>query len=86
MLHWNHVINPDLTKGKGSWKPEEDKRIIEASLVGKCGHKWSIIAGLLRDEHGKQSRVGKQIRERFLNHLDPNLKKGPWTPEEVGVV
>lgn len=32
---------------------------------------------------GKQSRVGKQIRERYLHHLDPNLKKGAWTPEEV---
>ena len=31
MLHWNHVINPELTKGKGSWKPEEDQRILEAS-------------------------------------------------------
>ena len=30
MLHWKHVINPELTKGKGSWRPEEDQRILEA--------------------------------------------------------
>lgn len=31
MLHWNHVINPELIKGKGSWTPEEDRRILEVS-------------------------------------------------------
>ncbi|CAN0371145.1 unnamed protein product, partial [Hapterophycus canaliculatus] len=29
MLHWNHVLNPELTKGKGSWRPDEDRRIVE---------------------------------------------------------
>lgn len=27
-------------------------------------------------------RVGKQCRERYLNHLDPTLRHGPWTEEE----
>lgn len=27
-------------------------------------------------------RVGKQCRERYLNHLDPSLRHGPWTEEE----
>jgi Myb-like DNA-binding domain len=27
-------------------------------------------------------RVGKQCRERYLNHLDPSLKKTPWTDAE----
>ncbi len=27
-------------------------------------------------------RIGKQCRERWTNHLDPNLKKGGWTHEE----
>ena len=27
-------------------------------------------------------RNGKHCRERWLNHLDPNLKKCEWTPEE----
>lgn len=27
-------------------------------------------------------RVGKQCRERYLNHLDPSLRHGPWTDEE----
>ena len=38
--------------------------------------KWSDIAKLL------PGRVGKQIRERWQNHLDPTLKKTEWTIEE----
>lgn len=52
-------------------------------LVAQCGQKWSVIASRLKVETGKQSRVGKQIRERYLHHLDPGLKKGGWTPAEV---
>lgn len=33
MLHWNHVLNPELTKGKGSWRPDEDRRIVEVRFV-----------------------------------------------------
>lgn len=27
-------------------------------------------------------RIGKQCRERWFNHLDPNIRKGEWTDEE----
>jgi Myb-like DNA-binding domain len=27
-------------------------------------------------------RVAKQCRERYLNHLDDSLRRGPWSPEE----
>ena len=27
-------------------------------------------------------RTGKQCRERWLNHLDPSIRKDAWTPEE----
>ncbi|CAN0518116.1 unnamed protein product, partial [Ectocarpus sp. 12 AP-2014] len=84
MLHWNHVINPELTKGKGSWKQEEDERIIQ--LVEHHGKKWSVIASQLKEENGKMTRVGKQIRERYLHHLDPNLKKGDWSVEEEEIL
>lgn len=73
-LHrWQKVLNPDLVKG--SWTPEEDQRIIE--LVAKYGaKKWSLIASEL------QGRIGKQCRERWHNHLNPNIKRTDWTPEE----
>ena len=38
--------------------------------------RWSIIA-----EH-LQSRVGKQCRERWHNHLSPAVRKDAWTDEE----
>lgn len=46
-------------------------------LVNKYGTKnWTMIAKHL---HG---RLGKQCRERWINHLDPVLTKGSWTEEE----
>nr|KYP47673.1 Transcription factor MYB98 [Cajanus cajan] len=60
---------------KGQWTEEEDSALVK--LVEKFGpKKWSEIAKLL------QGRIGKQCRERWFNHLQPNIKKGPWTLEE----
>jgi hypothetical protein len=42
--------------------------------------KWSVIASKI------PGRLGKQCRERWLNHLDPNIKKVPWTPDEDKVL
>jgi hypothetical protein len=29
---------------------------------------------------------GKQCRERWFNHLDPSIKKTPWSREEDGIL
>ena len=64
---------------KDSWTEDEDA--VVRSLVGQHGpRKWSSIARKL------QGRMGKQCRERWHNHLDPNLKTGPWTEEEERIV
>ena len=31
-------------------------------------------------------RIGKQCRERWHNHLNPNISKAPWTKEEDRVI
>lgn len=31
-------------------------------------------------------RTGKQCRERYINQLDPNIKKSPWTYEEDAAI
>lgn len=50
-------------------------------LVEKFGIKrWSFIAKHLH------SRNGKQIRERWHNHLNPTVKKSSWTAEEDLIV
>ncbi|KAL3536861.1 hypothetical protein ACH5RR_000227 [Cinchona calisaya] len=73
-LHrWQKVLNPELVKGP--WTKEEDDLIIE--LVGKQGSKkWSEIAKHL------PGRIGKQCRERWHNHLNPEINKNAWTREE----
>ena len=38
--------------------------------------KWSFIARQLN------GRLGKQCRERWYNHLNPDINKGEWTDEE----
>ena len=57
------------------WSADEDEHLKQ--LVGEHGIKsWAAIATRLRD------RNGKQCRERWRNHLRPQLFKGEWTPEE----
>jgi len=65
-------IRPGIIKG--SWKKEEDLRIID--LVNKYGKAWSKISKILG------TRNGKQIRDRFINVLDPEIRKGKFTDEE----
>lgn len=65
------------------WMAQEDKVITE--LVALYGKKaWSLIASELNKaiHAGKPVRLSKQCRERWLNHLDPYLKKGNWTADE----
>ncbi|XP_010250365.1 PREDICTED: transcription factor MYB98-like [Nelumbo nucifera] len=60
---------------KGQWTTEEDRQLVE--LVKEYGmRKWSQIAQKLN------GRIGKQCRERWHNHLRPNIKKDTWSEEE----
>uniref|UniRef100_K3W5C7 Myb-like DNA-binding protein n=1 Tax=Globisporangium ultimum (strain ATCC 200006 / CBS 805.95 / DAOM BR144) TaxID=431595 RepID=K3W5C7_GLOUD len=74
MQHWYQVLDPSIVKGKGTWTSQEDT--ILQTKVSELGPRWTEIAQFL------PGRVGKQCRERYLNHLDPALGKDPWTPEE----
>ncbi|GCB73322.1 hypothetical protein scyTo_0002476 [Scyliorhinus torazame] len=50
-------------------------------LVQKYGPKrWSVIAKHLK------GRIGKQCRERWHNHLNPEVKKTSWTEEEDRII
>ncbi|XP_069477234.1 myb-related protein A [Ambystoma mexicanum] len=74
---WQKVLNPELIKGP--WTKEEDQRVIE--LVQRYGPKrWSLIAKHLK------GRIGKQCRERWHNHLNPEVKKSSWTEEEDRII
>ena len=77
-LHrWRKVLNPEVVKG--NWTTAEDDKI--RRLVGEMGaQKWSQLANYL------PGRIGKQCRERWYNHLDPNIRRGPWSDEENEVI
>jgi hypothetical protein len=60
---------------RGPWTVEEDELL--TLLVKKYGtKKWAIIAELV------PGRVGKQCRERWLNHLRTDVLKTAWTYDE----
>ncbi|GAV00571.1 hypothetical protein RvY_11398 [Ramazzottius varieornatus] len=68
---------------KGNWTDAEDERLIELvhqSLEDKKNYKVAI-ASTRWSEIAKElpGRVGKQCRERWHNHLRPDINKGRWS-------
>ncbi|GKU93315.1 hypothetical protein SLEP1_g6919 [Rubroshorea leprosula] len=64
-------ISRPVTLIKGQWTDEEDR------LVKQYGvRKWAQIAEKM------VGRAGKQCRERWHNHLRPDIKKDTWSEEE----
>ncbi|KAL4334791.1 hypothetical protein GQ457_07G035170 [Hibiscus cannabinus] len=64
---------------KGQWTDEEDRKLTR--LVKQHGvRKWAQIAESL------VGRAGKQCRERWHNHLRPDIKKDIWSEEEERIL
>lgn len=64
---------------RGPWRIEEDRLLIQ--LVELYGaRQWSRIATHF------PNRTGKQARERWMNQLNPDLKKKNWTAEEDRII
>ena len=61
---------------KNCWSKEEDRILNE--LIIECGTKvrWSVIGEKMA------GRSGKQCRERWHNHLSPDVNKNKWSAEE----
>ncbi|CAI2369764.1 unnamed protein product [Moneuplotes crassus] len=77
-LHrWTKILKPGLAKGP--WSKEEDlllKNFVKENGIKSWFKATSIIEG----------RSTKQIRERWINVLDPNLKKSKWSLEEEKIL
>lgn len=56
------------------WSSEEDETIL--NLIKKVGKNWKLLSEILG------TKTGKQIRERFINKLDPKIKTEEWTDDE----
>jgi hypothetical protein len=54
--------------------------MIIAFVASEGPKKWGRLAALL------PGRLGKQCRERWLNHLDPGVNREPWTAGEDAVL
>lgn len=70
-------------KTRHTWSSEEDNILV--SIVKVRGPKsWNAIAKELNVQlYGDMPvRQGKQCRERWHNHLNPNLRKGNWRASE----
>lgn len=79
VLQFSFFFSNIFHSHKGPWTKEEDEKVIE--LVARYGpKKWTLIARHLR------GRIGKQCRERWHNHLNPNIKKTAWTEDEDKII
>ena len=74
-----------IIKRRSPWNKKEDEAII--NLVNKHGTgNWTIIANEMSNIYNFKNRSGKQCRERWHNHLDPNVKKDDWTENEENIL
>jgi hypothetical protein len=64
---------------KRAWTHAEDELLIQA-VRREGSHSWAVIARSL------DGRNDKQARERWSNHLCPDVKKGEWTAEEDSII
>ena len=78
MMSLDDAVNDDdegPVAKRRPWGPEEDEHLRQ--LVDQYGIKsWAAIATNLTN------RNGKQCRERWRNHLRPQLNKGDWSVQE----
>jgi hypothetical protein len=68
-----------MKKTKRAWSHEEDALLIQV-VAREGAHNWAVIAQSL------EGRKDKQCRERWFNHLCPEVKKGGWTVEEDRII
>ena len=74
----------DAASQRRAWSRKEDDAIMR--LVAKHGTKrWAVISQELNKEI-LGYRSGKQCRTRWLNHLDPGIKREPWSEREEEII
>lgn len=75
-LYPDHIIlKEEKLKGKKRpWQPAEDAKVLE--LLANYGQSWALIAAALGN------RTGKQVRDRYLNYLRPDIKDEDFDVQE----
>ncbi|CAD8110790.1 unnamed protein product [Paramecium sonneborni] len=78
---WITLINP-VSKSI-NWETEEDDIIRSLMNDSDEKHIWTQIAlELYNQNNGQYIRTPKQVRERWMNYLNPKLKKTNWSQQE----
>jgi len=73
---WIRYLKPGVRKGQ--WQDHEDAIVVEAVSTSseQPFTRWSDLAQRL------PGRVGKQIRDRWVNHLNPAINHMPFSRED----
>ncbi|CAD8206944.1 unnamed protein product [Paramecium pentaurelia] len=67
------------------WTEEQDLLLLDLIKKSKeegKQNKWCSLANLLNLQFKESPRTGKQCRERWNNHLNPDINRHPWNLEE----
>ena len=74
-------------RSRQGWKANEDK-VLQELVELRGARNWSSLAKELnlKVHNSYPNRRGKQCRERWINHLNPELQKHKWTAEEDEII
>lgn len=64
---------------KGNWREDEDQLLLDW-VEANGPQNWTECAKKIR------GRCGKQCRERWVNALDPRIKRGNWEEQEHALI
>ncbi|KDO28565.1 hypothetical protein SPRG_06423 [Saprolegnia parasitica CBS 223.65] len=76
LQRWQKVLKPGLVKGHWSYQEDKALRDIVLDLPNKNSIRWKDVAPRIA------GRTPKQCRERWINHLDPSIKRSEFTGSE----
>lgn len=69
------TTNSPTTSNANEWTPEEDDHFMKQIQI--CGtHNWKVIADQFPGKSAKHCRL------RWHNHLNPEIKRTTWSPDE----
>ncbi|RIA94735.1 Homeodomain-like protein [Glomus cerebriforme] len=69
---------------KGKWSPNEDNLL--RSLVAQHSVNGEDIDWFILEQNFNGMRDSKQIRERWVNHLNPSIKKRKFNDTEIKII
>lgn len=65
-------------KTREPWTKIEDRAIL--NLVEKFGNNWTLISNFI------EGRTGKQVRDRYLNKLNPRINRKKFSEKEDSII